>query len=107
MGASVRARVEAGEAWLVGVHISPYEQANRQNHEPMRKRKLLLHRREIEKLTGKVSRQGYTLVPVALYFVRGRVKLEVGLGKGKKLHDKREDLKQRDIKREMDRARRR
>ncbi len=100
-------RVADGEAWLVGVHISPYEQANRQNHDPMRRRKLLLHKREITKLFGKVSRQGYTLVPVAMYFSRGRVKLEVGVGKGKKLHDKRQDLKQRDVQRELDRARRR
>jgi SsrA-binding protein len=100
-------RIEGGEAWLVGVHISPYKQANRQNHEPMRPRKLLLHKREIEKLFGKVSRQGYTLVPMAVYFHRGKVKLEVGVGKGKKLHDKRQDLKERDVKREMDRARRR
>ena len=100
-------RLQDGEAWLVGVHISPYLEANRQNHEPMRKRKLLLHKREITKLFGKVARQGYTLVPMALYFERGKVKLEMGVGKGKKLHDKRHDLKEKDVKREMDRARRR
>jgi SsrA-binding protein len=100
-------RIEDGEAWLVGVHISPYEQANRQGHEPMRRRKLLLHKRQIRKLHGKVSRQGYTLVPMVIYFSGGRIKLEVGVGKGKKLHDKRRDQKDRDVKREMDRARRR
>jgi SsrA-binding protein len=100
-------RVEDGEAWLVGVHISTYEQANKQNHEPMRRRKLLLHKKQITKLFGKVSRQGYTLIPMAMYFHRGKVKLEVGVGKGKKLHDKRHDQKERDVKRELDRARRR
>ncbi len=98
-------RLEDDEAWLVGVHIPPYLQANRNNHEPMRQRKLLLHRREIDKLVGAVSRQGYTLVPLELYFSGSRVKLEVGLGKGKKLIDKRQDEKRATAKREMDRAR--
>jgi SsrA-binding protein len=99
-------RLDEGEVFLVDVHISPYKQANIQNHEPMRLRKLLLHRRQIEKLHGKVAREGYTLIPMALYFVRGRVKLEFGLGKGKRLHDKRQDQKAKDAKRDMARARR-
>ena len=98
-------RLEAGEGWLVDVHIPPYEQANRQNHEPLRARKLLLHKKEIERMFGKISRQGYTLVPLRLYFRRGKAKLEIGLGRGKKLHDKRQDQKSRDANREMDRAR--
>jgi len=97
-------RLENGEAWLVGVHIPPYEQANRENHDPTRARKLLLHRRELKRLFGKVAQQGYTVVPLRLYFSRGRAKLEVGLGRGKKLHDKRHDQKERDAKREMERA---
>ncbi len=98
-------RLEAGEGWLVDVHIPPYEQANRQNHEPLRARKLLLHKKEIERLFGKISRQGDTLVPLRLYFRRGKAKLEIGLGRGKKLHDKRQNQKSRDADREMDRAR--
>ena len=99
-------RLEAGEGWLVDVHIPPYVQANRQNHEPLRARKLLLHKKELERLFGKISRQGYTLVPLRLYFRAGKAKLEIGLGRGKKLHDKRQDQKSRDAKREIDRARR-
>ena len=97
-------RLEEGEAWLIGVHIAPYKQANRNNHEPRRKRKLLLKKRELRKLAGKVSQQGYTLVPMSLYFLRGLAKIEFGLGKGKKLHDKRHDEKKRDAKREVERA---
>ncbi len=97
-------RLEKGEAWLVAVHIPPYEQANMNNHEPTRPRKLLLHRREIQKLIGAVSREGYTLVPMSIYFFRGRAKLEFGLGKGKKLHDKRQDQKASDAKRDIQRA---
>jgi len=97
-------RLEQGEAWLVDVHIPPYEQANRENHEPRRPRKLLLHGRELKRLFGKVAQQGYTIVPLQLYFSGGRAKLEVGLGRGKKLHDKRHDEKKRDAKREIDRA---
>jgi len=99
-------RLEQDEAWLVGVHIPPYEKANRNNHEPLRHRKLLLHRREIDKLIGAVSRQGFTLVPLSLYFDGSRVKLELGLGKGKKLLDKRQDERAATAKRDMDRARR-
>lgn len=99
-------RIDGGEAFLVNVHIPPYEQANINNHEPTRHRKLLLHRRELQRLIGAVSRQGYTLVPMSLYFKKGKCKLEFGLGKGKKLQDKRQDQKAADAKREMDRARR-
>jgi SsrA-binding protein len=97
-------RIDAGEAYMVGVHIPPYEQANINNHEPTRPRKLLLHRRELRRLIGKTAQQGYTLVPIELYFRRGRVKLEFGLGKGKKFHDKRQDVKKADAKRTMERA---
>lgn len=100
-------KLEEGEAWLVGVHIPPYKEASLNNHEPTRPRKLLLHRRELRRLLGKVSQQGYTLVPLQLYFLRGRAKLEIGLARGKKLHDKREDERKRDAQREIDRARRR
>ena len=97
-------RIEKGEAFLVAVHIPPYEQANMNNHEPTRPRKLLLHRKEIQRLIGAVSRDGYTLVPMSIYFTRGRAKLEFGLGKGKKLHDKREDQKAIDARRDIERA---
>jgi SsrA-binding protein len=97
-------RIEGGEAFLVNVHIPPYEQANINNHNPTRPRKLLLHRREIQKLIGAVSREGYTLVPMSIYFTKGKAKLEFGLGKGKKLHDKREDQKEADAKRDVQRA---
>jgi len=97
-------RLEGGEAFLVGVHIPPYKQANINNHEATRSRKLLLHRRELNRLAGKISQQGYTLVPMSLYFRDGKAKLELGLGKGKKFHDKREDSKKKDAQREMERA---
>lgn len=96
-----------GEAWLVGAHIQPWAHGNRFNHELARPRKLLMHKRELRRLIGKVNREGFTLVPLKLYFTRGKAKLEVGLGKGKKLHDKREDTKRADAKRAMDRAKRR
>ena len=97
-------RIDEGEAYLVGVHIPTYKQANINNHVPTRTRKLLLHKRELRRLIGKTAQQGYTLVPIALYFRGGRAKLEFGLGKGKKLHDKRQDLKKADAKRSIDRA---
>jgi SsrA-binding protein len=78
------------EAWLVNAHISPYSHGNRENHEPLRRRKLLLHRREIDKLLGKTREKGLTLVPTKIYLKNGRIKCELALGKGKKLHDKRE-----------------
>src|SRR4030043_580072 len=82
--------IKRGEVFLVDAHISPYPQANRLNHEPLRTRKLLLHKREIRRLIGKVEQRGYTLIPLKLYFVNGRVKVDLGLAKGKKLFDTRE-----------------
>jgi SsrA-binding protein len=93
-----------GEVWLLNLHIAPYEQGNRFNHEATRTRKLLLHAREIKKMIGAVERQGLTLIALEIYFKRGRAKVRLGLGKGKKLHDKRADLKEKDDKREMARA---
>jgi len=96
--------VKEGEVHLLNLHISPYEQASYFNHEPTRTRKLLLHRREIRKLIGAVERQGLTLVPLELYFKRGKVKVVIALGRGKKLYDKRADEKKRDDERDMQRA---
>ncbi|MGI9042948.1 MAG: SsrA-binding protein SmpB [Gemmatimonadaceae bacterium] len=96
--------VKDGEVHLLNLHISPYEQASHFNHEPTRTRKLLLHKREIRKLIGSVERQGLTLVPLELYFSRGKAKVAIGLGKGKKLYDKRADEKLRDDQRDMQRA---
>lgn len=98
------AQIKGGEAWVVQFNIPPYEQGNINNVDPVRMRKLLLHRREIERLAQAVERKGYTLVPLKVYFKDGRAKMLLGLGRGKKMHDKREDLKARDQKREMDRA---
>ena len=95
------ALVKNGEAFLNNLHISPYDFGNRENHDPERVRKLLLHKNEITKLHGKVREQGYSLVPLRLYFKNGLVKVEMGLAKGKKLYDKREDMKKQDQKREM------
>lgn len=92
------------EVWLNQMHISPYEQGNRFNHDPLRKRKLLLHKEEIGKLAGKVQQQGMTLVPLRLYLKRGLAKIELGICKGKKLYDKREDIAKRDAKREIERS---
>ena len=100
------ATVENGEAWVVQMHIPPYEQGNRWNPDPVRARKLLLHRREIEKLESAVAQKGQTVVPLKLYFSRGRAKLLIGIAKGKKVYDKRHSIAERDSKREMDRARR-
>lgn len=93
--------IRNGEAWLNNLHISPYDFGNRANHDPDRVRKLLLHRREIDRLQGKIRERGYTLIPLRLYFRDGMVKVELGLAKGKKLHDKREDIKERDTRREI------
>jgi SsrA-binding protein len=99
------ALVRNGEVWLHNVHISPHQQAGQFfNHDPLRTRKLLLHRDEIRKLIGKVEQKGLTLVPLKLYLKNGRVKVSLGLGRGKKLHDKRESLKQRQDQREIARA---
>ena len=96
--------VRNGEVWAEGMHISPYEQGNIFNKDPMRPRKLLLHRGEIRKLEGQVMRQGYTLIPLEMYLLNGRVKLLLGLCKGKQLHDKRDSMAQRDSEREIQRA---
>jgi SsrA-binding protein len=96
--------VRDGEVYVINLHIAPYEQGSYNNHPPTRTRKLLLHRQEIRRLIGAVERQGLTLVPLELYFRRGRAKLKLALGKGKKLHDKRETLKRKDADREMARA---
>jgi SsrA-binding protein len=98
------ARFVGDELYLIGVHISPYGPASQFGHEPERHRKLLLHRREIDKLRGKIKERGLTLIPLRLYWVRGRAKAELGLGRGKKLHDKREAIRERTEKREVDRA---
>lgn len=94
-----------GEVWLINVHISPYENTgNFFNHDPRRTRKLLLHRKEINKLIGQVEQKGLTLVPLKMYLKRGRVKVMIGLARGKKLHDKRETIRRRDDARSMQRA---
>ena len=95
--------VEKGELFALGVHISPYEQGNIFNKDPLRPRKLLMHKREIMKLSGLVSRDGYTLVPLSLYFKGSRVKMAIGLCRGKKLYDKREDIAKKDANREIER----
>lgn len=98
------ARVDTGEVWLHNMHVSPYEAGNRYNHDPLRPRKLLLHRREIRTLIGQVEQKGLTLVPLEVYFTRGVAKVTLALVRGKKLHDKREDVKRRDAEREIQRA---
>ena len=98
------ALVEGGELWLVGCHISPYHHGSDANHDPERRRKLLLHRGEINRLLGKVQERGLTLVPLRLYFKNGRAKLELGLGRGRKLHDKRRAIREREMRRELDKA---
>ena len=95
--------IDEGEMFALGVHISPYEQGNIFNREPLRPKKLLLHKREIMKLTGLVSREGYTLVPLSLYFKGSHVKMALGLCRGKKLYDKREDIARKDANREIER----
>ena len=93
-----------GELWLENAHIAIYEHGNRYNHEPLRNRKLLLHRREIEQLQAKVATKGLTLIPLKLYLKGGKAKIELGLCRGKKLYDKREAITERDVKREMERV---
>ncbi|HEU4571740.1 MAG TPA: SsrA-binding protein SmpB [Candidatus Limnocylindrales bacterium] len=98
------ARIERGEAWLIGAHIAPFEQGNRNNHEPKRERKLLLHRSEIDELLGRTKAKGQTIVPLRLYLTsRGRAKLELGLARGKQLHDRRRDIAERESKRDLER----
>lgn len=101
------ARVENGEVFLYGMHISPYEQGNRFNHDPLRTRKLLLHKREIRRLIGKTQQDGYTLVPLKLYFTRGKCKVELALAKGKRKYDKRDATAKRDAERRARQAVRR
>ena len=96
--------IDKGEMFALGVHISPYEQGNIFNRDPLRPKKLLMHKREIMKLTGLISREGYTLVPMSLYFKGSRVKMAIGLCKGKKLYDKRETSAKRDAARVIERA---
>ena len=98
------AAIRDGELWLLNTHIAPYQQASHQNHEPRRERKLLMHRREINRLTGKLQEQGLTLVPLQIYLKAGRAKVELGLARGKKMHDKRQAMRERTDRRQMDRA---
>jgi SsrA-binding protein len=98
------AMIRGNEAWLIGATIEPYPQAGMRNHDRLRDRKLLLHRREIDKLRGRVEQQGFTLVPGRLYFKGGKVKIELALGRGKDVADKRETVKRRDSQREIQRA---
>ncbi len=98
------AEIDNGEAWLLGVHIPEYTAGTWTNHTPRRKRKLLLHRTEIDRIQAKVAEKGFTLVPLALYFKDGRAKVEIGLGKGKKTYDKRQSIASRDARRETERA---
>ena len=98
------AQVRKGEVWVEGMHISPYEQGNIFNRDPMRGKKLLLHKNEIRKLDGMMMRQGYTLIPLQLYLKEGRVKVELGVCRGKQLHDKRDAMAKRDSDREIRRA---
>jgi SsrA-binding protein len=100
------ALLKKGEVWLLGMHISPYEEANQFNHEPVRDRRLLMHKSEIRKLIGKTTEKGLTLIPMKVYFKNGKAKVELALCKGKKTYDKREDIKKRDADREMQRAKR-
>ncbi len=98
------ARVDKGEAWLVNAHIAQYPAGNRYNHEPTRTRKILLHRKELSSLMGKVRQKGYTLVPLKLYLKRGYAKIELGLGRGKHEWDKRDSIAERDAQRDIERA---
>ena len=98
------AQIRKGEVWVEGMHISPYEQGNIYNRDPLRDKKLLLHRSEIRKLDAQVMRQGYTLVPLELYLKDGRVKMELGVCRGKQVHDKRDTIAKRDSDREIRRA---
>jgi SsrA-binding protein len=98
------AKVFQGELWLYNLHISPYEQGNRFNHDPLRPRKLLLHVAELRRMVGKIQVEGFTLVPLDIHFTRGRAKVTLALVKGKKLHDKRDTLRERAVARDMERG---
>ena len=102
--AEAYARIERGEAWLIGAHIAPYEQGNRNNHEPTRTRKLLLHRDQLSELVGRTQAKGFTLVPLKLYIRNGMAKLELGIGRGKKAFDKRRTIAERDARRDLERS---
>jgi SsrA-binding protein len=95
---------EGGEAWLVNVHIAQYDPASQQNHDPRRRRKLLLHRRQIDRLESRAREKSYTVIPTKLYLKDGRAKIEIALARGKKLYDKRQAIAKRDSKRQMERA---
>ena len=97
------AHVVKGEVWLTGMHVSPYKEATDQNHEPLRERKLLLHRNEIKKLARRAEEKGFTLIPLRLYFKNGKVKVELGVARGKRQYDKKQAIAQRDAKRDMER----
>jgi SsrA-binding protein len=97
-------RAENGQVFLLNAHIATYDPASRQNHEPLRPRRLLMHKREIAKLTEKVQQKGYTIVPLKMYLTKGRAKIEIALAKGKKLYDKRDAIAKRDSQREIERA---
>ncbi len=98
------ARIRNGELWLIGLHISPYEKGNIHNHDPLRERKLLMHSREIERIRKSIDEKGLTFIPLSIYLKNGKIKVELGIAKGKQLHDKRQDSASRDAKREMERA---
>ena len=97
-------QIRDGQAWISNMHISPYEQGNRFNHDPLRVRKLLLHKKQISELLGRTKQDGYTIVPLKMYIKDGYAKLLIGVGKGKKNYDKRDDLKKKEAKRDMERA---
>jgi SsrA-binding protein len=99
------ALIHGGEIYLEGLHINPYESGNRFNHDPMRRRKLLMHKQEIQRLASAIGEKGYTVIPLSLYFKQGIAKVEIGVGKGKKLFDKRQSLKEKEMKTSLDRAR--
>ncbi|MDY6856247.1 MAG: SsrA-binding protein SmpB [Thermodesulfobacteriota bacterium] len=98
------AKIKNGELYLINTHISPYIHANQFNHDPLRERKLLLHKREIKRLIGKIQEKGMTLIPISMYLKNGKAKVELGLAKGKKLYDKRESIKRKTEKRELERS---
>jgi SsrA-binding protein len=97
-------RIENGEVFIYGMHVSPYEKGNIFNKDPLRVRKLLMHKQEINKLLGKIKEKGYTLVPLQVYFSNGKAKVEIGLARGKKLYDKRDDIAKKDARREVERS---
>ncbi len=101
--AEAYARIESGEGWLIGAHIAPYAQGNRWNHDPIRTRKLLLHRGQIAELMGLTKQKGLTIVPLRLYIRNGMAKVELGVARGKKAHDKRRTIAERDMRRELER----